>query len=999
MQFNHCSYPSITMTSVVASSTAKEPDWLQIGGNIDSQILLDGKEHWGVIRAASDLAQDFERVTGHRPSLQISNADTDTGKYKYFIPKSHKGPFELDGPYYFEAPQFETSGVTKSTKIILGTIGQSRLIDDLIAAGKIDAAEIKGKWETFISKIIDNPFNGVDRALVIAGSDKRGSIFGIYDVSRQIGVSPFYWWADVASIHHDAVFAVNTTKIGKSPSIKYRGFFINDEEPCLSNWAKEKYPQSEWGSPFGSDFYKRVFELVLRLRANYLWPAMWASMFHVDDPKSAPLADAYGVVMGGSHTEPLMRATHEWPKFGNGAWQWNINKQEIQKYFELGVERAKPYENIYNLAMRGYDDFAMDLDRNDAINVLTDVVAYQRTILPKDVPQMWCIYKEVQGYFEGGMTVPEDVILLWCDDNWGNIRRLPTENERGRSGGAGLYYHFDYVGDPRNYKWLNTVSLQRTWEQLTRAYKLGADKVWILNVGDIKPLELPMNFYFDLAYDMESFHSVDQWLVEWGTRYFGSYGAKVAQIANTYSRYAARRKFELLDPNTYSLINYNEAETILGQWEVLEKDAVELGKQLSSSYYGFYQLILHPIKAAHNLHRLYITCAKNNLYAEQKRSSTNQVAAEALSLFRRDKEISDEYHALLDGKWNHIMEQTHIGYSYWQQPMRDAIPPLQWIQDSIDGTKGVIAITVEGSLASVPGDDRFHDLNGIELTVPPLEPHGAKFRYVEVFSRAAVNTKPYYWALIPKDSFVTIEPNRGSTDSRAAISINSWGNATSTSIGLVFSQSKDTIEKAIREGYTNNMAAYINVPVNPVVSSFKGYIESDGCISMEATQPTALTETKDAFYNLIDGLGRTGSGMALWPEVLPTQDIKSSPRLEYRFQSFTKLDTVPITVYCSPSLNIYGNRRLLKYAIAVDDEKPQYVDIAPLVGDENVPSDWEQGVADNIWKRRTVHRFSSGEHILNLWAVEPGVVFEKIVIDLGGVRESYLGPPSSYRNM
>jgi hypothetical protein len=331
----------------VTISFQESPTSLQLSGGGD--ILLDGNEWWGVIRAADDLAADFGKVSGTNLLVQIDNVNDKTGVYEYYAPTNHR-EYIVDKPSFIKAPEFKTGGGSQNTVIIAGTIGKSRLIDDLVNSGKIDATSIRGQWEAFTTQIVDHPIPGVTRALVIAGSDKRGTIFGLYDLSEQIGVSPFYWWADVPPAKHSQVYALSTVKVQGSPSIKYRGLFINDEAPALTNWVDENYEPSPYGVGFNSRFYSRVFELILRLRGNYLWPAMWGSMFNVDDDQTQPLADAFGIVMGTSHTEPLLRAKDEWPRYGDGIWQWDINDENIRPFFKFGVERAKPYEGIYNLA-------------------------------------------------------------------------------------------------------------------------------------------------------------------------------------------------------------------------------------------------------------------------------------------------------------------------------------------------------------------------------------------------------------------------------------------------------------------------------------------------------------------------------------------------------------------------------------------------------------------------------------------------------------------------
>jgi len=439
------------------------------GGSSVGSLFLSASDFPGVLRAGQDLAADFGRVTGNNLTVLIKDVTSTNSSSSY-------------GPV-----------------IIAGTIGKSTLIDSLISAGVIDVSTIQGQWEAFQTQIVANPIAGLASALVIVGSDKRGTIYGIYDISEQIGVSPWYWFADVAPIQQTNIYALSTPKTQPSPSVKYRGIFLNDEQPALTNWVQEKYG----GVGFVSEFYARVFELLLRLRANYLWPTMWNSMFAVDDAKNQPLADTYGIVMGTSHTEPLMRSTKEQSTYLSGAWDWVSNKANIVTFLTAGVQRAKPYESLYTMGMRGSGDTAStDLTPT----VLEDVVSTQQGILTSvlggnlsNIPQMWCLYKEVGGYYQAGMTVPDDITLLWSDDNVGNIQRLPIPSEVGRSGGAGVYYHFDYVGDPRNYKWINTISLQKTWEQLHLTYNRDAREIWVVNVGDLKPLVSISEIFRDKA--------------------------------------------------------------------------------------------------------------------------------------------------------------------------------------------------------------------------------------------------------------------------------------------------------------------------------------------------------------------------------------------------------------------------------------------------------------------------------------------------------------------
>lgn len=425
------------------------------GGSSPAAIILGSSDFAGVQRAVADLSVDFGRVTSTNLTIFTKDfAATDTSP--------------ASGPV-----------------IIIGTIG-SKLIDSLASTGKIDVSKIQGKWESFQSQVVSNPMLGLASALVIAGSDKRGTIYGIYDVSEQIGVSPWYWFADAATSPQSNIYALDVVKVQGPPSVKYRGIFLNDEQPALTSWVKEKY------SGYNSNFYVRVFELLLRLRANYMWPTMWDSMFNLDDTKNPFLADSYGIVMGTSHTEPLMRSTKEQSTYMSGAWDWSSNKANVVKFLTDGAKRANPFESLFTMGMRGNGDAASP---TLTATSLADVIQSQQSILSSvissnlsSIPQMWCLYKEVGGYYQSGLKVPDDITLLWSDDNRGNMQRLPIPSEVDRAAGAGVYYHFDYVGDPRNYKWINTISLEKTWEQMHLTYERGAQQIWIVNVGDLKPL-------------------------------------------------------------------------------------------------------------------------------------------------------------------------------------------------------------------------------------------------------------------------------------------------------------------------------------------------------------------------------------------------------------------------------------------------------------------------------------------------------------------------------
>ena len=548
--------PSLGLAVDLVSQNASTSSVPLVRNGHAAPIFLDQADYPGVLRAASDLQSDLERVTGTKPVLT-------TGR--------------------------PPSG---AVAVIAGTLGKSSLIDRLAKSGKIKVETISGKWESFVITTVKNPLPGVDQALVIAGSDKRGTIYGLYEISEQIGVSPWYWWADVPPKHHDALWIKPGTYVQGPPAVKYRGIFINDEDPCLSGWSKKKF------GGVNSRMYAHTFELILRLRGNYLWPAMWGKAFNEDDPESPRLADKYGIVMGTSHHEPMMRAQQEWTlhhaQYGNGQWNYLANSTGLKKFWTDGLERNKKYENIITVGMRGDGDVPMpDAGSMEANKKLLErIIADQRQIIaehinpdPSKVPQLWALFTEVQKYYDSGLRVPDDVTLLFTDDNVGNLRRVPTPEERNRSGGAGIYFHMDMHGGPFSYQWLNSSPLPKVWEQMNLAYRYGATRIWIANVGDLKPLEIPIEFFLRMAWDpaaMTKDKTFDYHL-RWAERDFGKeHAAEIADIVTKYAKYNGWRKPELLTPETFSLLNYREAERVSAAWSKLVARAEKLNAEASS---------------------------------------------------------------------------------------------------------------------------------------------------------------------------------------------------------------------------------------------------------------------------------------------------------------------------------------------------------------------------------------------------------------------------------
>ena len=542
---------------------------------------------------------------------------------------------------------------------------------------RINGNLLKGKREKFIITLIDGQ-------LVIAGSDRRGTIYGIYELSQQMGVSPWYDWADVPVEHHDSIFVNKGIYTDGEPAVRYRGIFLNDEAPCLTSWVKNTY-----GTGYGDHrFYQRVFELVLRLRGNMMWPAMWGWAFYADDPENEKTADEMGVVMSTSHHEPMARNHQEYARNrkGWGPWNYQKNKANLQKFFREGIERMKGTEQIVTIGMRGDGDEAMSEEADTKL--MTNIINDQRKIIAdvtgkkvSETPQVWALYKEVLDYYDKGMKVPDDVTLLLCDDNWGNVRRVPNAKERKHKGGWGLYYHVDYVGAPRNSKMLNVTPVQNPWEQLTLAYENGIDRLWILNVGDLKPMEYPISQFMDMAWNPRKYdvNSITRHTRDWCAQQFGeSQADEAARILNLICKYNGRCTPEMLDKSTYSLEN-GEWQEVVNQYLQLEADALRQYNSLPASYHDAYrQIILFPIELMSNLHQMYFAQAQNHALYKQNNPKANIWADECERLFKRDSLICDEYnHKMSGGKWNGMMTQKHIGYKSWNDDFeKDTCPEL-----------------------------------------------------------------------------------------------------------------------------------------------------------------------------------------------------------------------------------------------------------------------------------------------------------------------------------
>ncbi|MCB0628145.1 MAG: glycosyl hydrolase 115 family protein [Saprospiraceae bacterium] len=907
-------------------------------------ILYDAADEILVQRSAAFLAGDIEKVTGKKPDI------------------------------------FSSKGQTPKRIIIIGSIDNSPLIRQLIAAKKLNVDAIRSQWERFIIQTVKKPFRGIDEALVIVGSDKRGAAYGVFTLSEKIGVSPWYWWADAPVKKSEELFIKKERYVSKAPSVKYRGIFLNDEAPALRNWAEEQF------GGFNHQFYEKIFELILRNKGNYLWPAMWRpAVFATDDPENARLADEYGIVISTTHHEPMMRYHEEWSRYKGGDWNYETNKEKLTEFWKEGIKRMGDRESVVTLGMRGDGDEAMT--EETAVGLMKTIIADQRKIITEvtgkpieATPQVWALYKEVQDYYDKGMRVDDDILILFCDDNWGNVRILPKKEDLDHPGGYGMYYHFDFVGGPVSYRWINVTQIERVWEQMNLAYQWGVQDLWIVNVGDLKPMELPISFFLDFAWDAEGIDAEDlpSYYVKWTEQQFGSeYAAEIAGILALSTKYSARRTPEMLKPDTYSLSHNREADQIIEEYQQLLAQSKVIYHKLPESHKAaYYQLVHFPIEISSNLNEMYVAAGKNQLYGRQSRASTNYYADQVKEKFFKDAELIQYYHEnLAGGKWNHMMSQTHIGYTNWNNPPVNKMPEVSYIQTP---TAAALGYVVEHGPSS-----RWSPGGLYSRSFSSFDPINDQQYYIEIFNRGL---DPLNYTVRTDNDWIELSSESGTVqfEDKVYVSVN-WDKAPAGQ------ESGELVIAGVGQEFR------VKVPIRNDLPEATGFVENNGVVSIEAPHFTQKIDSRDISWTVIPNMGRTNAAITVEPANSDRQvPGENTPRLEYTFTIFNEGD-LSIDTYLSPTLN-YQKNEGLKYAIAIDDEAPQIINVHE--GDEKpdweYPDWWNNSVTDHIRIRQSTHKaVKAGQHTLKIWMVDPGVVFQKFVIDAGGLQPSYLGPPES----
>ena len=613
-----------------------------------AKFVIEAGADPAVSRAFVDLRSDLERVSGARPELQDNLAASPT-----------------------------------QSIVIAGVVGQSKLLDQLAAAGKLDLNQLRGAWESFVISVVSKPFPGVERALVIAGSDRRGAIYGIYEISAMIGVSPWNWWADVTPEKRNVVSIPAGTHRFGPPSVKYRGIFINDEDWGLVPWAAKTFDPGTGN--LGPKTYAKVFELLLRLKANVLWPGMHPTTRAFNaEAENKRVADNYGIVMGSSHAEPMLRNNvGEWtaPKED---YNYLTNREGVLHYWDQRVAENGRYENIYTLGMRGIHDSTMQGPKTDVerIKVLEQVFADQRALIARhvrpeieQVPQMFCAYKEVLDLYRQGLRVPDDVTLVWPDDNFGYVRNFATSEERKRPGGFGVYYHLSYLGRPLSYLWLSTTPPALVWEEMHKAFEHGADRMWIANGGDIKPAEMPIEFFLQMAWDINRWKSdnLPRFLPEIAARDFGpEHAEEIGRLLGEYYTLNFQRKPEHLQwwmpgqASQFSPLSDDEVRDRLDSFAGLKVRATALRKKMPESKRdAYYQLVYYPVVGA--------ALANERFFLGERGDLAGANAADS-ALIAETKYFNEE---LARGKWRGLMTLEPADKDWASMRIAKWSPPAQ----------------------------------------------------------------------------------------------------------------------------------------------------------------------------------------------------------------------------------------------------------------------------------------------------------------------------------
>lgn len=980
-------------------------------------FLVESGGYEGVRRIAGKVAEDIRKVTGALPEVVR----------------------ETDIPG--DAPQI----------ILCATLGKSRILDALAESGLADLDGLRrdggeAKREVYRIQMISLesgekcPFfpESLKKILLICGSDKRGTIYGMFSLSEYIGVSPLCYWGDVEPAEREeVVLRGDIETLSREPSVKYRGFFINDEWPCFGTWVTEHF------GGFNAEAYDHVFELLLRLKGNYLWPAMWSASFPLDGPgsRNEELADLYGVVMGYSHHEPCLRASEEWDKvrgenspYGN-EWNFYTNEKGLLCYWEDALKRSGKYENIITIGMRGERDTSMlgkDSTLRENIELLKDIIRKQRALIERhvkresgQVPLLLALYKEVEPYFYGDEDTPglkdweglEGVTCMLCEDNYGYMRTLPGEEIRHREGGFGMYYHLDYHGGPVSYEWVDSTPLSQIWEQMSEAYEYGVRDVWIVNVGDLKFHEIPLSYFMALAYNYEKWgygnpESPVEYTREWVRGTFPGEPEelfrKIGKTLTDYIRLNSLRRPESLHTGIYHPCHEEETDRMLERIREVEELSEAVMGQLWDNR-AYYSMIHYPTKASMNLLKLYLYAGKNHHYAAQNRKEANRYGMLARECIRADREFVREWASFRDGKWNGMQLAKHIGFTRWCQedyryPLIMYVEPAEEPRLSVSRKDREETVTGGSSPDQVLRIPDFGYAGGCRVVLEIANEGQGTLRYrITAEGRSGEGTFP---AGFPE--WLRVSPAEGNVESLQEVELLCRREALPEEPqeltlwiegGGARVKAKIYAGKVGAEGQTQSQAEIGQAEEGQAktASAHMTFFGKGGITVIAAEHFYDKKDTKKGQFRILEDYGKHGSAVKVFPSTAFFAEQEEKPELCYRFlaeeagEYWVELMTAPAN---SP---VYGQGvHFLISGGKGEAVKAQLISPDFAAGDCG-DSRWAGPALDKERKTKVRMYFEKGVQELRIAAMEAGTALERIRIYRTDIvpPESYLGPEES----
>lgn len=949
------------------------------GKNIPKKyaILVEASAFEGVKRIAAKVALDIEKVTGILPPV-ITEEEFLAGKFEQVI--------------------------------LCATVGQSAMLDELEESGHLNLYKVRGKREVFQLQFVESKPEGVGELLVIAGSDKRGTIYGMFTLSEYFGVTSLTYFGDAPVLKRDVVIGKDVEQTSKEPSVKYRGFFINDEWPCCGTWATKHFG---W---FNADMYEHIFEFLLRMKGNYLWPAMWSASFPIDGPegKNEELADMYGVVMGYSHHEPCLRASEEWDKvrgpetkYGN-EWNFYTNEEGLMNYWAEALERSGKFDNLITIGMRGERDTSM-LGENatveENVNLLKDIITKQRQLIKKHVnsdinkvPQLLALYKEVEAYFYGNENIAglkdwkelDGVICMLCEDNFGHMRTLPTEDVRNRKGGWGMYYHFDYHGGPISYEWVDSTPLTKTWEQMCMAYEYGIKDAWIVNVGDVKFHEVPLTYFLSLAYDYDKWgysnkNSAKEYMEQWAKANFASVDeetrAKIVEVFDSYININHKRRPESSNSHVYHPCHYNESSRMIAEAKRVERLSEEVMESLNEEERaGYYSMIHFSAMASANLLKMHLYAGKNELYARQGKVAANAYAVKVRECIRKDKEYANQFAAFKDGKWDGMQLAQHIGFTKWNEddcryPIIHSVEPVYKPRLVVSkGDEEATATKTYGPPMTLKITDFVYA--GCERAIVEVANQGIGKVAYRIF-REDGKELPAWLSISPMEGEVELVQKIVFTCDRSKLPV------AGEKVRLLISDN-DTVVAVEVYGKA------VNTEGLPEMT----FLNKHGVTVIEANHFAWKKDTEKGSFEVIENYGKYGTGVKVFPSTAVFAKKEEKPFVAYRFIA-EEAGEYQIDLVVAP-INSVVNKKKVSVVVenGLGDVKEAVIVPEDFRAGESGDIRWAQGVLNQARTVSVTMLFNKGVQDVKVGAMEAGTVLERIYIHKPqvGVKPSYLGP-------